>query len=163
MKKHSHGKYVMLVFSDGTRVLEHRYVMARHIGRKLHSDEVVHHRNGDGKDNRLRNLRLWSSNSEHTQHHARERSRSVTCMTCGRSFVLSLGEYTRRKRRVKHGLYCSRSCAARSPYTRRAESKIGDYIQLCKDLPGISINEAASILRVCRRTICNWRRRLKNN
>ena len=40
--------------------MEHREVMERRIGRKLHGDETVHHKNGDRSDNRLENLELWS-------------------------------------------------------------------------------------------------------
>lgn len=42
-------------------VLEHRYVMEQHLGRKLYPEETVHHINGDRTFNELSNLELFSS------------------------------------------------------------------------------------------------------
>ena len=42
-------------------VFEHRFVMEQHLGRKLTSDETVHHIDGDRGNNALSNLELFSS------------------------------------------------------------------------------------------------------
>ena len=66
---------------------EHRHVMEQHLGQKLPSDWIVHHRNGDTLDNRLDNLELMTP-GDHNRRHGRLKTWSRhhdACTACGQT------------------------------------------------------------------------------
>lgn len=69
-------------------ILEHRYVMSKHLGRALENWEVVHHKDHNRKNNDLSNLEVMSW-SDHTKMHNKEKE-IIRCKKTGRIIKIKL-------------------------------------------------------------------------
>jgi HNH endonuclease len=72
------GGYRWISTPDRGEIMEHRYLMEKHLGRVLHTDEIVHHKNRDKTDNRLDNLEVIPR-AAHTSSH---RAHQLVCLIC---------------------------------------------------------------------------------
>ena len=67
-------------FIDGRGyIFEHRLVMEKHLGRYLTEEEVIHHIDGNPKNNDISNLMLFASHSEHLIY---ERTKDMSGRKC---------------------------------------------------------------------------------
>lgn len=54
---------------NGRRILEHRYIVEKSIGRKLKPNEIIHHLDGNKLNNSLNNLIITNQNNHITTFH----------------------------------------------------------------------------------------------
>lgn len=118
------GEYVgrKVTLGDGRKVteLQHRRVMEEHLGRKLRSDEHVHHKDGVKYNNSLDNLEVLTA-SEHAKHHApRVPPLELVCKFCGRAFTRPGSQERHGRKMGKAGPFCGKSCANRGTLDPRS-------------------------------------------
>ena len=132
LKTVSSGKYNRALVPDHPfrnkhkYVLEHRVVMENHLERLLSKDEVVHHINGDTKDNRIENLEVMDRIKHAREHGGRigKRFGVFECPSCGNVFVKDLNQSSVVIKNKKLD-FCSRECIG---YFRGKNKTIERYL-----------------------------------
>lgn len=105
----------------GRYCYEHHLVWWINTGEVPNPNQVLHHKNGDTRDNRFCNLELLSWR-RHSSEHTAKRGKAMVemrCPSCGTMFVRE----RRQTHLVKGGQlsFCSRSCAGRRPLPNGTE------------------------------------------
>jgi hypothetical protein len=123
--------------------------------RLLEPGEVVHHKDGNGKNNLPDNLELMT-NGEHTSlHHKPARSPvKLMCHTCGKEFYREVRNYTSAFLKGRTKFYCSKGCNPPPPVrvptgviphgTKVGYSYHKCRCPLCKEANRIAANEYRS-------------------
>ena len=119
--------YQLLWFGAKARLV-HRLVMETLLGRRLRTDEHVHHVDGDKHNNRPDNLQLLSA-SEHMWRTNQGLEFLRACKWCGRPF---------RPIRDRHRC-CCKSCGSLSGWRRRRSARSNGGRKLA--VPGGGVHE----------------------
>lgn len=93
-------------------ILEHRYVMEQHLGRKLKTSETVHHKDHNKENNSIENLEIID-NAEHARMHQLEHGRlyvELRCPQCGITFETPKTQSYLQKRNKYPCTCCSPRC-----------------------------------------------------
>ena len=109
-------------------ILEHRYIMERHLKRRLKKNEVVHHKGikypigsiENKQDNRIKNLELFKK-SKHDSFHSTGRNRggyTITCYICGKIVKRNPSQIKR-----THYQVCSAECRIKLPRIKKHREK----------------------------------------
>jgi hypothetical protein len=95
-------------------VLAHRVLMENHLGRLLDKNEIVHHIDGNKKNNCIDNLQLMKA-SEHVSFHMKQRGQTMLELIC--PYCKTIFEKPKRSTHIgkKQGkaTFCSIPCRAK--------------------------------------------------
>lgn len=110
-------------------VFEHRVVVENHLERLLDKTEIVHHKNGLKKDNRLENLEVMNY-IEHCRMHAIERGYMNCILKCPQCDTIFERAYRQAFQTAakKFGVFCSRSCSGKFSRKEQLEGLSKDMI-----------------------------------
>jgi len=141
--------YKQIIHNGKTRQ-QHRVIMEAVLERKLKSTELVHHIDGNPKNNNIKNLQLMNW-KEHGKLHAKKPVFTLlTCKKCKRPFIKRKSRYKLLKKKGQKDFYCSRKCQGLSnskylPHEKGSKYKKLIDKELKKGLTGYKISKKYNI------------------
>ena len=131
---------------DGVYTTEHRAVLEKYLKRKLTRKEVVHHINGNPRDNRLENL-IVLTQLEHNRLHKEKYPKLKKCPNCGKLFHPPVNHRSRNK-------FCCLKCAMQFNARKREKPIIATDKKTLKETEFDSLKSASFSINGQKTNIC---------
>lgn len=92
-----------------------KYIMERHLNRKLENYEDIDHIDGNYLNNDISNLRIVLHGEHQYNDAIRNKYVKVNCTYCGKEFIIAGSKLHQRNRkdRGQSGYFCSRQCSGK--------------------------------------------------
>jgi hypothetical protein len=126
---HDGRRHYVIVEDDGSRrtVSEQKYILEKHLGRKLHPDnETVDHIDFNKDNNSLENLRIVPRKEHSADDTRRVKLVDFNCSLCGKHFQRSPRLVRDKSKKGVSGIFCSRECAGK--YSRQLQLGLIDKL-----------------------------------
>lgn len=106
--KYNGKTYYEIKISPHKRQKYHRYIMEQYLGRKLVTNELVHHIDGNPSNNDIKNLKIVTR-TEHRKEH--KQIIEKTCLWCKKIFIADPTNHSIKRRKARK--FCSLSCTSK--------------------------------------------------
>lgn len=104
-------KHVIIVDGSVKKTVSYpKFLIEKHLGRKLKENETVDHIDRDFTNDSLDNLRIVEKSKHSSDDALRVRLTKITCVLCGKSCYKKCGVLHGNSKQNKAGPFCSKKC-----------------------------------------------------